>query len=447
MAEKRVIQLEFNELSPVLMKKFISQGHLPNFKKLYEGSQSFITDANEEGFRLNPWIQWVTVHTGKSVDEHGVFRLNQINDYKGNFIWDELSDKGKKSFICGSMNVKHQPNLNGLFLPDPWATDATPYPANKFDDYFRFVSQSVKEHSNSESISAGKFAKFMAKNGLSLKTFKKITYQLIAEKVKRGLFWKRALVLDWLQFDVFKHHYLNEKPAFATFFSNSTAHYQHHYWREMEPEKFGENPDEMDPGKNNAILMGYKNADEILHEVFKLADADTVICFITALSQQPYLENQRYYYHIASKDVFYQQFNIDHNVKYKPVMAEQFHLECGSEQEAIALMAHLENYEMESNQYFHVGSNRVFHLSQKGNHVHVQNRCTKLVEEGAVIKDKRNGESSDFYTSFIKMADLKSGTHHPHGLFWVYDKTQEPKGYEQPIPLEQSYQIIYDLMN
>ena len=70
-----VLMLEFNELSPELMHRFITEGHLPNFKRLSDESLVYVTDAQEAQEVLEPWIQWVTVHTGLSYEEHGVFLL------------------------------------------------------------------------------------------------------------------------------------------------------------------------------------------------------------------------------------------------------------------------------------------------------------------------------------------------------------------------------------
>ena len=61
---ENVILLEFNELSPTLMNRFISQGHLPNFKRFSEESAVYLTEAEERAPYLDPWIQWITVHTG-----------------------------------------------------------------------------------------------------------------------------------------------------------------------------------------------------------------------------------------------------------------------------------------------------------------------------------------------------------------------------------------------
>jgi len=72
--KNRVIFLEFNELCPPLIEKFIREGHLPNFKKLYDVSDTYITDAESDTEHLEPLIQWVTLQTGISHQEHGVFR-------------------------------------------------------------------------------------------------------------------------------------------------------------------------------------------------------------------------------------------------------------------------------------------------------------------------------------------------------------------------------------
>jgi hypothetical protein len=60
----KVILLELNELSPDLMSRFIDEGELPNFRRLRAQSTLYTTDADEDPPSLQPWIQWITVHTG-----------------------------------------------------------------------------------------------------------------------------------------------------------------------------------------------------------------------------------------------------------------------------------------------------------------------------------------------------------------------------------------------
>ena len=86
-----VIMLEFNELTPRLMGRFISEGQLPNFKCLHDESQVYTTDAECEGEELNPWVQWVTVHTGLPASEHGAKRLSDGHRVPFPSVWDLLS--------------------------------------------------------------------------------------------------------------------------------------------------------------------------------------------------------------------------------------------------------------------------------------------------------------------------------------------------------------------
>ena len=58
MTPPKLILLEFNELTPALLERFMSEGRLPNFKRLYEESMVYTTDAEESGDTLNPWVQW-----------------------------------------------------------------------------------------------------------------------------------------------------------------------------------------------------------------------------------------------------------------------------------------------------------------------------------------------------------------------------------------------------
>lgn len=76
MKQQRLILIEFNELCPPLLEQWMSQGLLPNFKRFYEASQIFVTEADEiEPTTLEPWIQWYSIHTGLSYGQHKVFRL------------------------------------------------------------------------------------------------------------------------------------------------------------------------------------------------------------------------------------------------------------------------------------------------------------------------------------------------------------------------------------
>ena len=168
-----VILLELNELSPSLMSRFMGEGKLPNFQRLYNEAHVYITDAEENPPNLEPWIQWVTVHSGLPYREQGIFHLGDGHKLKQKCVWDLLSDAGLRVGVCGSMNVRYDSPLNGYLLPDPWTTEVAPYPDTLLP-YFRFVRQNVLEYTK-ERIPLGwsdylKFLKFMASHGLSVST-------------------------------------------------------------------------------------------------------------------------------------------------------------------------------------------------------------------------------------------------------------------------------------
>ena len=146
---RRVLLLEFNELTPSLVDRFISEGALPNFERLRDQSQRYLTMASEQPPYLEPWIQWVTVHTGLDYKEHGVFRLDEGHTLDVKRLWDVVSDAGRASWVCGSMNVRYGPNFNGCVLPDPWCTHVPAQPA-EIRGFFRYTGFRLRHSGHHE---------------------------------------------------------------------------------------------------------------------------------------------------------------------------------------------------------------------------------------------------------------------------------------------------------
>lgn len=293
----RLVLVEFNELTPALMYPYMEKGLLPNFRRLYKQSHVYLSDAEESGQALNPWVQWVTLHTGLSAAQHGVQKLSEGSKFQGSAVWDELSSNGYRVWVCGSMNPRYDSQLNGYLLPDPWSTNIEPFPSSTFQPYYEFIRDSVQDHANptpsGKMRQAGDFLLFMLRHGLSVPTCLSTIKQLFAERMSDAR-WRRASLMDWFQWDLFKYYYQEFEPQFCTFFSNSTAHYQHHFWRDMEPEKFAMGSQGDDDAKAGAILYGYQNMDRLLGKIVNLVGDDTAIVFCTALSQRPYLEHEEH---------------------------------------------------------------------------------------------------------------------------------------------------------
>jgi len=98
----KILLLEFNEICPPLLKRWMDQGKLPNFTALYNSSQVFtsIADVSEPDY-LEPWIQWYSIHTGLPYDEHKVFYLTDGPEADHSDIWCRLAGLGKSVMNCG----------------------------------------------------------------------------------------------------------------------------------------------------------------------------------------------------------------------------------------------------------------------------------------------------------------------------------------------------------
>src|ERR1700730_16936993 len=173
MKRERIVCLEFNELCPALMDQFISEGKLPNFQRLRSESHVYLTDAEEKPPNLEPWIQWVTVHSGMQFKEHRVFHLGDGPALRQKCVWDLLSDANYKVAVCGSMNIHYESPINGYMLPDPWTLHTEAHPRSLMP-YLKFVQTNVQEHSNNcvplQPSDYARFVKFMWSHGLSFST-------------------------------------------------------------------------------------------------------------------------------------------------------------------------------------------------------------------------------------------------------------------------------------
>jgi hypothetical protein len=422
--QSKVILLEFNELSPTLITGFMERGHLPNFQRLYKEAHVYVTNAEEAPPNLEPWIQWVTVHTGLSYRQHGVFDLGDGHKLESPRIWDIASAAGLPVWVCGSMNAGYKAPIRGALLPDPWSTGITPSPTDELMPYYHFVRTHVQEYSADKvPIAASdvlKFVAFMASHGLSAKTASGIVKQLMSERSGHGR-WKRATILDRLQWDVFLWYYRKLRPAFATFFINSTAHFQHVYWRNMDPEPFSNKPTTAEQEEyNNAVLYGYQQMDELVGQCLQLADADTTVVLSSALGQQPCL----IYEEIGGK-TFYKPRDPEHlfgdllgmkSFEYAPVMSEQFRLYMADEAAADAAAKKLTEMT--------VNGTPVFIARREGREVFAGCGLFATLPADATMR-MPDGKSEPFFRYLYKVDITKSGMHHPDGILWIRTPDRE----------------------
>ncbi|MGE3623415.1 MAG: hypothetical protein AB7H77_06045, partial [Bdellovibrionales bacterium] len=388
-------------------------------------------------------IQWVTVHTGLPFSEHRVFDLGDAHKLVAPRIWDLAMDAGKKVWICGSMNAAIRSKNaagRGYFIPDPWCTGAPAAPKGMFDTFHTLTSRYVQEHTRSQAPWSKKdyldFVLFMVRNGLSPRTLWEIFVQLAREVRSKGVKWRRATLLDRFQWDLFRHTWKKIRPDFSTFFLNSTAHFQHYHWREFEPQLFASRPGMMKPEAKDAIRIGYQNMDRIVQECMDMAP-DATIVLMTALSQQPLLK----YETVGGKFIFkpvdhrkLMQFaGVDAPYRFEPVMAEEYRLVFDDEATAAEAAGKLTALTLDGKP--------LLRARQQGREIFGGCDVFLQPEDGAMIRSSATNRTGLFHDYFYQVDGVKSGGHHPDGIFWIR-KPGAPAGEKGKIPLLQAAEML-----
>jgi hypothetical protein len=285
----------------------------------------------------------------------------------------------------------------------------------------------------------------MVSHGLSLSTATAIVRQLVTERVARKERWRRATILDKLQWDVFRWYYRKLKPHFSTFFLNSTAHFQHMYWRNMDPEPFKLKPtDEEQTHYATAILYGYKEMDKIVGSTLALADRDareTTVILASALSQQPCLV-----YEDAGGKTFYRPRTFDEILDFAgiaaryrvaPVMSEGFHIHFDTGADARAAVERL--------QALSVDGRPAMNVEQRGSSVFAGCRIFEQLPPEALLTSGERGQAVPFFRLFYQAEGTKSGMHHPEGILWIRHPGKRHQIVPEKVPLRSVAPTILNL--
>ncbi len=442
MDNRKIIFLEFNELCPSLLKQWMSEGRLPNFKRFFEDSEVYTTESDEKNAPyLEPWIQWYSMHTGLPYQHHKVFHLTDGPKADHPDIWQILLDNGKRVGNCSSMNAKGFQAPGSFFLPDPWCTTEKASP-DELQIFHNVVAKQVQQYSNTDQALSksdySQFLSFLLSHGFRVKTALAIMRQLFADRMDKGETWRRAVLLDKLQFDVFRHYFKKCRPDFSTFFLNSTAHYQHSYWRHMAPEAFSVQPSEEERSRyGGAILFGYQSMDRLLGDFFQLAGRDAILVLATALSQQAFLKREasggQHFYRPRDFAALLGTLGIRAN-EILPVMTHQFSVSFATEEEARQARAKLENVSCQGKQVFDFAPSNP-------TTIYVGCQIFSSLPPDAVV-EFGGGASAPFFDVFHAMGAIKSGSHHPDGVLWI--KSGEHKVHPEKISILKVVPMLLD---
>jgi len=131
MPKRKVLLIELNEITWNLIDPFIAEGKLPTFAKLKEEGTWAAPLSVDMPPQLDPWITWTTVYTGRPQSDHHVFFLEQPHETIGaKRIWELCHEAGLRVGVYGSLCSWPPQEINGFYVPDTFAPDATTYPTS-----------------------------------------------------------------------------------------------------------------------------------------------------------------------------------------------------------------------------------------------------------------------------------------------------------------------------
>jgi len=246
---------------------------------------------------LDPWITWVTLHTGVSPAVHGASVLGQeAETITAKRTWQYVAEAGRSVGVFGSISAYPPMPLRGFMVPGPFAPsdDTFPESLRPVQTINRRYTQAHNKTAKAPGLFEGlRIGAQLLRLGLRPSTCLRVAAQLARERISPHLRWRRASLQPLLNFDFFAKLYRRERPDFATWHSNHAAHYMHHYWRAWDDSKF---KTKSPPGEREkygeAVPFGYALCDELLGRAFKLIDDQTVLVLASSMGQQPFVSEK-----------------------------------------------------------------------------------------------------------------------------------------------------------
>lgn len=304
---KKLLLIELNEINFDFLQNYIQKYDLKHLQDIYN-LKKFKTKSESEYDKLEPWIQWASIHTGKNYNGHKIFRLGDINKYHGNQIFETIEKMGYSVGAISPMNADMRMSKPDFFIPDPWTDSKSDgsFWSTKIHDVLKQV---VNDNSEGKITSKSKFFLILALFKFA-KPKNYTEYFRLAFGAFNGKKWNKALFLDLFICDMFQHLTSKNQTEFSTLFLNSFAHLQHHYFynsefydgNHMNPkDHISQN---YDPMKDGALFFNNRIKD-LLNS---LKGYDFLIA--TGLSQVPY-KGEKYYYRLKNHSDFLKLLKID----------------------------------------------------------------------------------------------------------------------------------------
>ena len=402
MSKKKLLLIQLNEINFDLVREYSK-----DFKFKFFDNEFFrkllITNSEEKYELLEPWIQWVSIYTGKRADSHQIYRLGDIKKYNGETVFNIIEKLSKSIGVVCPMNLENNLKKPKYFFSDPW-TKTFSGPGK----IIKFISNTISDVVNlnsHKSIPKFLYCKTFIVLLLSFR-FKNIyLYLKLIFNFKKK--WNKALLLDLMLHDLHMDLIKKHKTDFSSIFFNAGAHIQHHYFFNSQyfRKKNLTNPEWYIKKKHDPILDMILFYDKILSEYKELNNYEVILA--TGLSQEPY-NRVKYYYRLKNHENFFENLNINF-LKIEPRMTRDFLVifkDDNDKNNAIQKLNKLNQINKKEIFSFEDRNNSIFVTLKLHEEVHKNEQILTQDEKKISIKDH------------IVFVALKNGMHNSKGYFY-----------------------------
>lgn len=409
--ERKIILIEFNEVNFSLLKQYLSD---PLYEKRWRNLRNLLceksveTSSEVEYENLEPWIQWTSVHTGLTAEQHNIFRLGDINQCNHPQIFEILEEHGVSVGCISAMNAENRLTEPKYFIPDPWTISKTDGSFTS-EAVYNALYQAVNDNSSGKLTAKTIFNLIMAL-AIHSKVQNWATYVRLFLKSLRKQSWNKALFLDLFISDLHLSLRSAKAPQFSTVFFNGFAHLQHHYFFAS---KFysgkQENPEWYISKDVDPFIDALDIYDLIIGQQIRYNKGYEILV-ATGLQQIPY-EKTTFYYRLRDHANFLEKFGIS-DVKVLPRMTRDFLVECQSVQHAEKVAIRLDSVKLNGVKLFGEIDNR-------GNSLFVTLTYPMEVNKNDVIHSADGAEMK--LLDHIVFVAIKNGMHDPTGYIFSTD--------------------------
>lgn len=422
-----LLQIELNEVNFDFVRAYGAKGKLPVLNELIAEHGLIETRSEHEYEHLEPWIQWITAHTGKTYAEHQIFRLGDIVQRRSiEQIWETLEKMGIRVGAISPMNAANRCDDAAFFMPDPWTNTAVTGDAI-LKRLYEAVSKAVNANATGGGLGKAEAAALIEALVRFAQPKNYPDYaRLAAQSVTKS--YSRAILLDRLLADIFISQTKAKAPDYATLFLNAAAHIQHHYlFNSAVYDGPLRNPEWYAKAGDDPVLSIYSLYDRIIAQI-RGAFPEARLLIATGLHQDPY-PRELYYWRLVDHSRFMNLVGVS-PLRVEPRMSRDFVLYFADDDAAAQAQAQLAEVRADDGV-------PLFEIDNRGDSLFVELTYPSEIKPDArwVVGDRKSGALRDE----VALVALKNGEH--NGIGYLIDTDATNNGRTETVALSEIFHM------